>query len=53
MIESGIYLNILSHLVEVFRVSPYILKETCMLLESPFHVELNGLCPPLHVLEYP
>ena len=26
-------------------VSHCILDETCILLESPFHVELNGLCP--------
>ena len=26
-------------------VSHYILVEICMLLESPFHAELNGLCP--------
>ena len=26
-------------------VSPYIFEETYILLESPFHVEFNGLCP--------
>ena len=26
-------------------VSLYIFEETCILLESPFHAELNGLCP--------
>ena len=26
-------------------LSLYIFKETYILLESPFHTELNGLCP--------
>ena len=41
------YLSILSQLMAIFLWlrSLYIFEETCILLESPFHAELNGLYP--------
>ena len=44
MIEKGAYFSILSQFMAIF-LSLYIIDETYTLLESPFHAELNGLCP--------
>ena len=45
------YWSVLSHLMTLSVVSLCIFEETCILLESPFHAELNGLCsnPTPHI----
>ena len=45
VVKNGRYLSILSQLMALSVISLYIFEETYILLESPVHAELNGLCP--------
>ena len=44
VVKNGNYLSVLSHLTTLFVVNFYIFEDTYILLESPFHTELVGLC---------
>ena len=47
--QNGNYLSVLSHLMALFLVSINIFKETYILLELPFNVELSGLFSTLDI----
>ena len=44
VLKNGNYLSILRQIIAFSVVSHCIFVKTCILLKSPFHAELNGIC---------